>query len=423
MKIYFDLYRMLKRFFKNIDKRQAISWALYDFANSSYTVIIAWFVFPIYFKEFVAGGATGDFWRGLAVSVSVLLWALSSPIIWAIADHDQRRKYRFIMFAILSMLWSSLLYFVWPWQLAWGLFVFIMANLCFEIAQILYDSFIGQVSSPQTAGRISGLGYGLWYLGGLVAMLLLQPLYKAGYIAWMETSYMLTFPLTAVFFLIFSLPSFVFLKDKREAKQHIAFHKLVKIWFQKVWATLKSLKKYKNIAWFILGFCLLNDALVTVLSFVPIYAKTTLHFNMSQIVIMVVLVQVIGFPAAIVFGWLSDKIWYRKILLWSILGRILITSFLALGSWMLMMYIVISITGLVIWSSQATIRSWYNKIVPAEKRCEFFGFNGFASKAAATIGPLLFGIISVTTGNQRIAMAAIVPFFILAIIIFYRLRE
>jgi MFS transporter, UMF1 family len=163
-------------------------------------------------------------------------------------------------------------------------------------------------------------------------MLLLQPLYKAGYVMGMETMYMLTFPLTALFFLIFALPSFIFLKDHGENKKRFAFLQLVKIGFQKVRSTLRSLKKYKNIAWFILGFCILNDALVTILSFVPIYAKTTLHFTMSQIMFIIILVQVIGFPAAILFGWLSDKIGSKKVLLRSVFGWILITCCLALGS-------------------------------------------------------------------------------------------
>ncbi len=414
---------MLKKFFKNINRKQAISRAFYDFANSSYTVIIAGFVFPIYFKEFVAWWINWDFWRWLAVSISVLLWAIISPIIWAIADYDQKRKYRFIIFAVLSMLWASILYFVWPWELAWWLFVFISANLCFEVAQIFYDSFIGQVSSHETSGRISWLWYWLWYLWWLIAMIVLQPLYKSWYVDWMENIYMLTFPFTALFFLVFALPSFIVLKDTYKNTKRINFVKLVKIWFKNVINSIKSLKRYENIGWFILWFCILNDALVTVFSFVPIYAKTTLGFNMSEIMLIIVLVQIIAFPASILFWWLSDKIWYRKVLLWSILWWILITIWLALWSWTIIMYIVLSLTGLVIWSSQATIRSRYNKIIPSEKRCEFFWFNWFASKAAAVLWPFLFGIISVSTWNQRIAMASIIPFFILAIIIFYRLPE
>src|SRR3989338_6103523 len=106
--------KILDRFFENANKKEAISWAFYDFANSAYALLILSFVFPIFFREVIAGGVNGDFWWGLAVSVSVLLGGLASPIIGAIADHDSRRKRKFVLFGLLSMIGTAALYFTGP---------------------------------------------------------------------------------------------------------------------------------------------------------------------------------------------------------------------------------------------------------------------------------------------------------------------
>ncbi|MDI6738658.1 MAG: MFS transporter, partial [Nanoarchaeota archaeon] len=229
--------RLIKDFFRETNKKEALSWAFYDFANSAYTILILSFVFPIFFREVIAGGTNGDFWWGFAVSVSILLGGLASPIIGAIADHDTRRKRKFIIFGLLSMVGTAALYFTGPNMLLFALVLFIVTNLCFEIAQTLYDSFLLHVSTEETAGRISGLGWGLGYLGGIIAMLALKPLYEAGYAN--GALYKLTFPLTALFFFIFALPAFLFIKEHKRITQKEKLFTLIKIGISNTINTLK----------------------------------------------------------------------------------------------------------------------------------------------------------------------------------------
>ena len=405
---------LIKKFFKGVNRKEAISWAFYDFANSSYSLLIISFVFPIFFREVIAG-SNGDFWWGLAVSISILIGGVASPIVGAIADHDSRRKRKFIMFGILAMVGTASLYFTGPNMLLLGLLLFIITNICFEIAQTLYDSFLINVSTTKTSGRISGLGWGLGYLGGIVAMLLLKPLYEAGYAN--ATLYKLTFPLTALFFLIFSLPSFLLIKEKTLSSKK---EKLLAV---KTFNTIKDIKRHKRIAWFLAGFYILNDALVTIFAFVPIYAKVTLQMTFTEIAIILLIVQIIGFPAAIFFGWLSDKRGSKKILLTTIFLWSLIVLGIALANSKFIFYVMAVLTGLVVGSSQAIARSWFSKIIPSSRRSEFFGFNGFASKIAATTGPFVFGVISTVTASQRIAMATLIIYFVIAFIIFSRIKE
>ncbi|MBS3092551.1 MFS transporter [Candidatus Pacearchaeota archaeon] len=412
--------------FKNIFKKDVLSWALYDFANSSYSLLIISFIFPIYFKEIIAGAQYGDFYWGLISSISVLLAGIVSPVIGAAADYDYRKKRKFILCVILSAIATFLLFFSKSGTLIFASLVFIASNLFFLLASSLYDSFLAHVSSKKNAGTVSGLGYGLGYLGGIIAMLLLKPLYTNGYSGEFEALYKLVFPLTALFFILFSLPSFYYLKEKRIASKNPkkeSFVNLTKIGFRDTFKNLKELRKNKPLAWFLVAFYFMNDALVTIFAFISLYAIQTLSLSVSEVTIVFLIVQVVGIPSAFLLGWLADKKGQRRILLASIALWILIVFLLSFGSSKFMMYLVAVLTGLVIGGSQSIARSWFSNIVPRKKRFGLFGFNSFASKISATVGPVLFGAISSFSGNQRIAMLSLAPFFIISFIIFSRIKQ
>ena len=414
---------IINKFFKGVNKKEVVSWAFFDFANSSYALLILSFVFPIFFREVIAGPGYGDFYWGLIVSLSILLGGLTAPIIGAIADYDLRRKSKFILFTLIAVIGTASLYLTKSNMLLIASIIFIVTNLFFELAQTLYDSFLNQISTKETAGRISGFGWGLGYIGGLIAMLVLRPFYAQGFEGGLESTYRLTFPLVALFFLIFSLPSFIFIRESNILKKKESLLNLIKIGFSNVIKSIKNIKKHKNIALFLLAFYFMNDALVTFFSFVPIYANTTLKMSISEITILLVIVQLIGFPSALFFGLLSDRKGAKKILLFTLTIWSLIVILGALAQSKLLFYFVAILVGIVIGSSQAIARSWFSKIIPTEKRSEFFGFNGFASKISATLGPVIFGTVSYLTGNQRIAMFTLLPFFIISFILFLKTKE
>jgi UMF1 family MFS transporter len=321
------------------------------------------------------------------------------------------------------MVGTAFLFFTGSNKLLLTSLIFMISNVSFELAQTLYDSFLARVSTKETVGRISGLAWGLGYIGGVVAMLALKPLYENGYAGEFEFGYKLVFPLTALFFFLFSLPSFIFIKEKYEDRKLLPFSFLIKYGVKSVVGTIKNLKQHKNIAWFFVGFYFVNDVLVTLFSFSPIYARTTFGMEFKEIFMLLLIVQIIAFPTATIFGLLSDKRGSKKILLFTIAVWTLIVALLSVATTKTMFYVLTLLTALVIGSSQAIARSWLSKLVPNEKRFEFFGFNGFASKIAATTGPVLFGAVSVVSGNQRLAMAALIPFFIIAFIIFAKIKE
>ncbi len=407
-------------FFKDSLPKQVLAWSFFDFANSAYVVLILSFIFPIYFKEVIVGEQFGDLYWGIVVSTSILLGGLLSPLIGVLADEHQRKKKKFVIFTLLAVIGTAALYFTGSQLLLVSALLFIATNVCFELAVVLYDSFLKQVSTPHTISRISGLGWGLGYIGGIVAMLLLQPFFGAGFEGGLESLYKLTFPLTALFFLIFSLPALFFIKEKKTPALPRASLKSILL---RLHNTFKDVKKYKHIAWFLAGFYFLNDALVTIFSFLPLFVRTTLGLTLEQIMIIIILTQLIGFPSTVIFGVLADKFGHKKILLSTIVTWIIVIVGFSLAQTLTHLYILAVLAGLVVGANQAVARSWFSTIIPPEKHNEFFGFNGFASKVSAILGPLLFGVVSVVTNNQRLAILTILPFFVIALIIFSRLPE
>src|SRR3989304_268173 len=178
---------MFDKFFEDVNKKQAISWALYDFANSSYFLIIVSFIFSIYFKDIIAP-SNGDFWWGFAVSISIFLGGIRNPIIGAISDRYQQKKRKLIIFTLIAVIGTSLLYFSGPNLFIFSMIIFMITNSCVEVSQVIYDSFLKHVSTSKTKGRISGLGYAFGYLGGIFSMLILKSVYES------EHLHNLTFP-------------------------------------------------------------------------------------------------------------------------------------------------------------------------------------------------------------------------------------
>ena len=409
------------KFFKGLNK-QSLSWAFFDFANSSYTLLILTLVFPIYFKEVIAGSAYGDLYWGLIGSIAILAGGLTAPIMGAIADYDTKRKAKFVTFSLISILGTASLYFAGPNKLILASILFIIAQYFFQLTFSLYDAFLPHVSTQKTAGTISGLGYGLGYVGGLIAMLLLRPFYANGYAGELDNLYRLTFPLTALFFLVFSIPFFIFVKEKTIRKSE-SILELAKIGFRNTFNTLKSFKKHKTIFWFLLALYFLDDGLITLFAFISIYAINTLSFTIKEVSLIYALIQLIAFPSAIFLGRLSDKKGSKKILLTAIATWAVIILILTAATSKTWFYLAALLTSLVIGASQAIPRAWLSKLVPEKKRCEFFGFNGFASRLSAILGPIIFGSISSFTGNQRLAMLSLLPFFIISLIIFSKIKE
>ena len=407
---------------KQLLTKEVVSWALFDFANSSYSIVVISLIFAIYFRNIVVGGAANaDLIWGIVLSTSVLLGALAAPAMGAIADYTKKRKPMFLFFSIIAILGTAALYFTGPGTIWRAAILFILTNFAYENAIVLYDSFLVLIVGPQYAGRISGFGWGLGYLGGIVAALIFAPLYIHGYEGH-ENAFRLVFPLTALFFLVFSLPAFKYLHDRGE-RAHVKVKHVIGHGFHRVLHTLLHIKRYANIFRFFAAYYLVNDGMFTLISFTGIFAVTTLGLSISSVLILFLIIHLVGLPSTIYAGHLADKFGHKKILLWSIVGWMIAAIWLAYTTTPWMFYVLAVLGGLVLGTTQAVGRSLLSTLVPIENSAELFGFNGFASKLAATLGPLVFGVVSTVTANQRMAVLSLVLFFVGSFLVLLTVHE
>lgn len=390
-------------------------WTLYDFANTSFSIVVVTFLYAVYFKKTVAGNApVGDFYWSLGTSISMLVTAIIAPVLGAIADYSAGKKRFLLFFTLLCILATSLLFFVRAGDVLAGLILLIIANIGFESGIVFYDAFLPEITKEKNYGRVSGYGFAMGYLGSLCTLAIMYPFIQADLIKE-------TFPVAALFFLLFAIPIFLFLKEtRRSVTPDVSY---LTIGFRRVSSTIRHLKDYRNLSLFLLSFFCYIEGVNTVIFFSGIYAATTLGFTESELLLFFLTVQSTAILGSVSFGILGDSIGQKKSIILSLLVWILTILLAYFVEDKSAFYIVGLLAGAAMGSSQSTSRSLMSKLTPFEKRTEFFGFYSLFGKSSAIIGPLVFGSISYITGSQRYAILSIIFFFIAGLILLTRVEE
>ena len=390
------------------------SWAMYDFGNSAYALIVMTIFFPLFFAEYVVHGKLTVALWGLSVAISILLVGLISPLLGAFTDKEAKRKSYFVLFSITAIIGTMVLPFTADVPSYLGIFIFVVVNFSFGLSISLYDSFIAVVPQEKNVSTtLSGIGWAIGYIGGPLCLL----------IAWFLmgrklpvdlSDYRTLFLVTGLFFFVFSIWPYRSL-PKDEIVQSPTVNTGLSA-FRTVWNTLRSWRDMKHVFVFLLAMYCIMDGLITMIYFVSLFAKVNLGFTIEQIVELLLIVQFIGIPATAIMGWLAEKFGEIKFLILCSILWIVISFLIFFSSDYASFLIVAYLTGIVIGSTPAIARGFFGKIIPVEKRAEFFGFNTFAGRMATLIGPLIFGIVS-SLWNMRIAILTVIPFFIVGAIL------
>ncbi len=391
-------------------KVQLFSWLLFDFANTSFSVMMVTFAFPLYFKNVICRGEpAGDALWGASLSVSMLIVALVSPVLGAAADFSGRRKRFLFAFTLLSITATALLGFTGPGYALLAAGLFILANTGFEGGLVFYDAYLPEIASERSIGRVSGYGFAMGYVGALTILLLLFPLLQGGINPENSPNVTLSFFLVALFFAVFSAPVFLALKD--EKKKPVKTHYLGKS-IREVRYTILHIMNYPDLARFLLAFFFYNDAILTVIAFSSIYAQNTLGFTTTELIAFFMIVQTTAILGSIVFGILTDRIGPKRTIVLTLCIWCVVITMAILTKDKLFFYYTGLLAGLSMGSSQAASRSMMAKLTPKKHVTEFFGFyDGTFGKASAIAGPVIFGVISAQAGDQRIALASLLFFF------------
>ncbi|ABB24183.1 MFS transporter [Pelodictyon luteolum] len=406
-------------------RRKVFAWLLFDYANTSFSVMMVTFVFPLYFKNVICGGdPSGDALWGAGVSISMLLVAVVSPVLGAASDLSGRRKRFLFSFTLMSVLATALLSFSGPGTAALALVLFVLANMGFEGGLVFYDAYLKEITSEKSIGRLSGYGFAMGYLGALSILLLVRPLLEGGVTVSNIGNLKLSFLIAAAFFALFATPLFLVLRDSgRRAGPMLSLEGIVRS-IREVRHTVTHIRSFPDLSRFLLAYFFYNDAILTVIAFAFIYAQNTLHFTTGELIVFFMTVQTTAIAGSVAFGFVTDRIGPKRTIVITLIIWFLVILAAILSDSKEMFFATGMLAGMSMGSSQAASRSMMARLTPRAHLAEFFGFyDGTFGKASAIAGPLVFGLVSAGAGSQKAALASLLLFFMAGLLLMTRVRS
>ncbi len=398
-------------------RKGLIAWCTFDWANSAFPTVIVTFVFAAYFTKAVAADEiTGTSQWSFAISLSMLVTALLSPLLGAIADHGGRRKPWVGAFTLLMVAATALLWFAAPKapNVFWVLLCFGLANFAFETGTVFYNAMLPSIAPPAMIGRISGWGWGVGYVGGLaclaVALLLLirpePPLF--GLDAATAEPVRATALLVAAWMVLFSLPFFLLTPDRPGSG--LPAREAVRRAVASLRNTVADLRRYRQIALFLLAHMIYTDGLNTLFAVGGIYAAVTFDMSFDQLLLFGIALNITAGAGAFAFGWVDDAIGPKPTVLIALAAiSVLGAAILLVQSQTLFWAFALPI-GIFLGPAQSASRSLMARISPPEVTTKMFGLFALSGKATAFFGPAVFGWVTALAGSQRIGLSTILIF-------------
>jgi UMF1 family MFS transporter len=399
-----------------VRKREIFGWAMFDFANSSYTTVIVTVAFSVYFTQLVAPAGRADFLWSVGVTLSNSLVVLLAPLVGAVADDSGRKKAFLFASYLVCVAGTASLWFVLPGMVALGLALFVVSNLAFSFGENFAGAFLPEISTPKNIGKISGFGWGLGYFGGLACLLAIFPFLRGDFVLSNLAQLRVSWLVTALFFLLAGIPTFVLLRERAPRGPRRSVAGYARVGYRRVSATVRSLGHFSQLARFLAVFFVFTCGLAAVIYFSAIYARTTLGFEAGELIVLFLVVQVSSAAGALGFGWLQDRlgaVFTIRITLVLWIGVCVVAFFTGSKA---TFFAVSLAAGLGIGSLQSASRAMVGLFSPLEKTGEFFGFWGLAGKGAFAVGPLVFGVLSSLTGSQRVAILSTGVFFVAGLV-------
>jgi UMF1 family MFS transporter len=398
-------------------QKKVIAWALYDWANSSFATTVMAGFFPLYFKQYWNAGvpATESTLRlGLANGAASLIVAIMAPLVGAIADKSGSRVRLLALFTVLGAAMTSALYMVEKGDWLQAALFYALASIGFWGGNQFYDSLITDVSEERDYDVVSGYGYALGYLGGgllfLVNVLMVTQPSKFG-IADASTAVKLSFVSVGIWWVLFTVPTVLFVKEARTGAP-LPYARAVREGWSEILGTLRHLRGDRALLWFLLAYWCYIDGVNTIIKMAVDYGLS-LGLKQTSLIEALLLVQFVGFPAALAFGWLGKKVGTRA----GIFGAIAVYAGAACYAYFIdtesEFFVLAIIIGLVQGGLQSLSRSMYGRLIPAAKAGEFFGFYNLMGKAAAILGPVLTGVVAYFTNDPRLGIVSITVLFVL----------
>jgi UMF1 family MFS transporter len=396
--------------------RPALSWALYDWANSAFATTVMAGFFPTFFRQFWSSGAESSlttFRLGVANAVAGAVIVLLAPLLGALADRGGYRKRFLLLFSLLGIAATFALYFAAQGQWALAAILFAAGTLGFNGGMVFYDALLLDVAQPHEYDRVSALGYALGYLGGgvLFALNVIMVMKPALFgLADAAAAVRFSFITVALWWLVFMLPLLLFVREKPAAAAAATQGLLASGW-REMLATARSLRKDRALLQFLLAYWLYIDGVNTVIKMAVDFGMA-IGLRSADLLAALLLTQFVAFPAALWFGRLGERFGARQCVL---LGLVV---YAGLTVWAFFLhsstefYAMAVVVGLVQGGVQSLSRSYFARLVPAGKSAEFYGFYNMVGKFGTVLGPLLMGATALLTHSTRVSILALLLLFV-----------
>ena len=413
-------------------RRVVLAWAMYDWANSAYstlsiTILLAYIQFEVFPTS--TSGSTGPVVWAWGISLSMLVAAILSPILGALADAHATKAAWLRFTALAGAAFAVALAMVpphFPWLIAC---LFVITAFFFELSLTFYNAFLPEIADERSMDRVSAWGFALGYIGGGLALICTLPFLRYGPQFGLDEpadQFRAGILLMGLWWAIFSLPAILILRDRKPRRTEIAgFGAATGTAISEVRTTLTHIRAYRTLAWFLLGFLFYNDGVQTVISQASTFAKNDLNFSPMELVFLVLLIQFLAFPGALLCGYLSERLGRKPTLIATLLIWIALLVAAYLVQTKEQFWVLGAVVALVLGGVQSVSRAIVGLMTPPQHAAEVFGFFNLSGKATSFMGTFLFGAIVWTTGSARLAtLSLIVQFMIgLAIILPLSIRR
>lgn len=391
---------------------------MYDFANSGYTTVVITAVFSAYFVAEVAGGAPwATFAWTCALAVSYALVVLTAPVIGAYADAHAAKKRLLIFTTIGCVLFTAGLAFVGRGELWLGMTLVILSNFFFGTGENLIAAFLPELAQEEALGRVSGWGWSLGYLGGLVALGVCF-----AYVSYAQsrgapaTEFVpVTMVITAVMFAAASLPTFIWL---RERARPVAGKGLVTGAFARVAQTLREARRYADLWRFLLCVVFYQAGIQTVVALAAVYAQQVMGFTTRETLVLILVVNITAAAGAFAFGQWQDRIGHVRTIVLTLVGWLVTVVLAWAAEEPILFWVAANLVGICLGASQSAGRALVGYLSPPARTAEFFGLWGLAVKLSSILGPLTYGLVTwLTAGDHRLAILVTGTYFVIGLLI------
>ena len=398
-------------------RRDTVSWALYDWANSAFaTTVLAGF-FPVFFQQFWSTGVDPTISTsrlGFANAIAGIIVAVLAPVLGAIADRTAGRKRQLVMWAMLGVIGTASLGFIGQGEWWWAAACFVMAGIGFNAANVFYDALLLDVAADDELDQVSAFGYALGYLGGglLFAVNVLMTLNPQWFgLESAAEAVQFSFFTVAAWWFLFTLPLARNVREKPAPAPAAGLWVAARDGLRELRSTIRHIGQYRHITLFLIAYWLYIDGVHTIYTMAVDYG-VALGLPSSSLLAALLLTQFVAFPSALALGWLGNRWGPKRGILLCIVVYLSATLYAYFLDTVVEFFGLAVVVGLVQGGIQSLSRSLFGRLVPEGRGGEFFGFFNLMGKFASFLGPMLIASVALITGDSRLSVTSLVVLFI-----------